>query len=71
MLSPHAWGCFSASTLVSSASVAFPTRVGVFLPIMLQHGLGDSFPHTRGGVSPSSRGVFTVDQLSPHAWGCF
>ncbi len=51
--SPHAWGCFSFYSLISTNKLVFPTCVGVFLTAYLENPLEWSLPHMRGGVSNS------------------
>ena len=70
-LSPHAWGCFLRAFFQHPPAIAFPTRVGVFLPACPPFSPAESFPHTRGGVSRRSGGRWWAGWLSPHAWGCF
>ena len=49
----------------------FPTPVGVFLCFRLKKNGGIGLPHTRGGVSVTSKTDMALFWSSPHPWGCF
>ena len=67
--SPHAWGWTWMSSVRTSCSVVFPTRVGVDRmsePISQRK---PRFPHTRGGGPRVARWNGTTWKFSPHARG--
>ncbi len=69
--SPRTWGCFSATSIVGSVSVVFPTHVGVFPGRRRAERTRAGLPHARGGVSDDG-GTAEPDPLSsPRTWGCF
>ena len=69
--SPPAWGVFLGAEKPPRYSGSLPTRVGVFLVLLLFLVVLVCLPHPRGGVS--SFGRITGDEVgsSPPAWGCF
>ncbi len=69
--SPRGWGCFSERQPFSVLATVFPTRVGVFLKIIIVVTLVYGLPHAGGGVSTYSHFTITVFPSSPRGWGCF
>src|SRR5690554_5800225 len=69
--SPHAWGCFKNSLIMTTRMKVFPTCVGVFLIKTVKKLTGKSLPHMRGGVSICHSFCNSWEWSSPHAWGCF
>ena len=69
--SPRPWGCFSAFCPHASVARVFPTPVGVFLCVILNHPLMSSLPHARGGVSTDICSKAGYGLSSPRPWGCF
>ena len=49
--SPRAWGCFLPLMIKSTATLVFPTCVGVFPEVINLKWRDVGLPHVRGGVS--------------------
>ena len=70
-LSPHARGCFVPLGAGGWGAVPLPARAGVFRTRPGCGPTGPPSPRTRGGVSPGGLVLHSLEDLSPHARGCF
>lgn len=71
MLHPRTWGCFFVFIYLCAIAMAFPTHVGVFLPITAMYVREIRLPHARGGVSERRAHSLLAVLSSPRTWGVF
>ena len=67
--SPHAWGWSGCEFHMASASLVFPTRVGMVRNPRHAPAAINRFPHTRGDGPNIACGSRPDGKFSPHAWG--
>ena len=69
-ISPQAWGCTVVARQGITRIVNLPTSVGMYRVPSRYLRTKSKSPHKRGDVPLANRGLLTILQISPQAWGC-